>query len=133
MRYPSNVVRKLDTRSGGEFQTGDPEKCFYCTGALGAEHDADCVCLDRPVKVKMTVEMVIAVPRSWSAEEIEFHKNQSSYCLNNMLQELDRQVASREDGSPAPCLCSLATVTYVGEATMEEALAANLSADTEND
>ncbi len=117
MRFPGNVVTKEDLRSNAE-------KCFYCTGVLDGEHDAACVILDRPVKVRMTIDLIIARPRSWAKHDIEFHLNDSSWCIDNIKDDIERQVGDR-------CLCSFANFEYTGEATLEEASAAHLVPDDE--
>ena len=120
MRYPGNEVTQLDLRSNTNGQ------CFYCTGELGNEHDAGCVVIDRPIKVRVTIDLVMTEPRSWSKEEIEYHLNESSWCADNIQYHIRRQIGKG-------CLCEIAEFECLGDATLEEAVAANLIPDSEKD
>ena len=124
MRFPGNVVTLGDTRSKG---AGTPDKCFYCKGLTGKAHDADCVCIHRPVKIRLSIDMIVAMPRSWNKENMEFQWNESSSCKDNILDQLDRYQ------SLGRCLCGMAEVEYVEEASMEEAIEDGLIPDSETD
>ncbi len=113
----TNVVTSDDTRSKG---AGSIEKCFYCKGLLGKEHDSDCVCLKKAVKLKVSIEIVVEVPRSWDQEMIEFHRNDSSWCANNFIDEMQRQ-------AEAGCACSFTSFELIGEASRDEWMAAGIS------
>ena len=58
----------------------------------------------------MTVEYEIEVPADWDAAQIEFHRNESSWCSNNAIQELEK-LFGRDD---VPCICDATTFKYVG-------------------
>jgi hypothetical protein len=124
MRFPGNVVTRSDTRADG---AGTPDKCFYCAGKFGDGHDSDCVCLDRPVKIRLTLDLIVNRPRSWSKEEIEFHSNQGSWCINNIVADIERHA------SKGRCLCSIGTLEYLADATLEEATAVGMIPDSEQD
>jgi hypothetical protein len=113
MRYPCNVVDAGDTR-----QHNGPNQCGYCKGMLGGPHDPGCVCIDRPVKIQITIDLVVVEPRDWDAHMIELHLNESSSCKDNLLDEITRNAEA------AGCLCGLAECKYIGEATLEEAIEA---------
>jgi hypothetical protein len=81
--------------------------CFYCHEALGSEHKWECVAATRPVVVRATIEYVIDVPRSWTAENIDFHRNDSSWCSGNLIDELER--LDEHDG----CLCNTTKFEYL--------------------
>ena len=98
-RLADNVVTLDDTRSGGG-GAGVPEKCFYCAGQFGEEHESHCVCIRRPVKIRWTIEFIVPVVRGWSRDQIEFHYNESSSCKNNLLSA----ITERFDG-PERCAC----------------------------
>lgn len=110
MKLESQVVTRVDTRCDG---AGRPDKCFYCTAALGAEHDPECVCRVRSIVVRATVEYVVDIPEFWTVEQFEFHRNHSSWCAGNMLPELE---FADEHG----CLCHCTEIAYVREATAED-------------
>jgi hypothetical protein len=115
MRHPQDLVTEDDTRSGGG-GAGRPDKCFYCTANTGTVHDWECVCLTKAVKVRMTVELIIERPRSWGKDDIESHLNESSWCSNNILDEIKHY--TKEDSE---CLCFSSQFEYLGDATNEEA------------
>jgi len=90
--------------------------CSYCHGLLG-QHKDDCVCLKRTVVVEMTIRYVIKVPRTWDEEFINFHRNDSSFCLGNDIHQLEEE-ATRE---PNLCnICQRAEVRYLREATEQD-------------
>lgn len=84
--------------------------CFYCHKKVGKRHADDCVLWTRPVTIRLSVEYIIEVPHFWDKDRIEFHRNDSSWCAGNALDELDDRFASEN-----PCLCSAAVFEYVGE------------------
>lgn len=88
---------------------GKQNECFYCQSPKG-QHKDDCVCVKRTVVLRMTVDYVIEVPRSWSAQEIEDHRNLGSFCLTNDIWKI-----AEED-----CHCGRAEVSFVREATAED-------------
>ena len=63
--------------------------CFYCQQPIGETHSDDCVLIEKKVKVRMTVEYEVLVPHDWDKEAVEFHRNGSSWCCNNVFKELE--------------------------------------------
>ncbi len=127
MRFPGNVVTLKDTRSGYEGAIGTPDKCLYCKAATGGPHNEDCVCIQRPVKVRMTLDLVLTIPRGWTKEMAEFHWNDSSSCMDNIYDQIQRHIDAHG------CLCGIAEVEFIEDATLEEAISAGLKPDTEYD
>ena len=64
------------------------EECFCCQQAIGESHKPDCVLIRKTVKVRAVVEYEINVPNGWDANQIEFHRNEGTWCCNNMIDEL---------------------------------------------
>lgn len=96
----------------------DRAKCRHCGAPLGAEHVADCVCRQRTVVVCMAIEYVIEVPEHWDADNIEFHRNESSWCAGNAQSELDALFEyTKENGD---CVCLLTKYSYVREASEDD-------------
>jgi hypothetical protein len=95
---------------------GDPNKCFYCDTPRGGEHKADCVIRSRTVVVKMTAQYVVQVPEYWDADQIEFHRNEGSWCASNGIAELE-QMEGR-----VGCLCGSIEYAYVREASAQDQL-----------
>lgn len=92
----------------------EKDECTYCQQPIGGNHSTDCVLVMKKVKVRAITEYEIGVPYSWSKEDIEFHRNDSSWCADNMLTELDKL---------KECLCQYVRYEYIkdtSEAYLEE-------------
>lgn len=76
----------------------EDEVCFYCRQPIGDNHKPDCVLIRKTVKVRVVIEYDVSVPRYWTKHDIEFHRNQGSWCSSNLIGELQ---AISEDR----CLC----------------------------
>lgn len=77
---------------------GPQDQCLYCHQKVGKPHEKDCVILERKVKVRYSYEVEIEVPWYWDIDQIEFHRNEGSWCADNSLQEL-------ENMTEKDCLC----------------------------
>lgn len=93
---------------------GYPNHCLYCQEPRGGEHDPECVIRERTVVVRLTIEYVIDVPEAWTPEQIEFHRNEGSWCSDNVYSELGAL------SEHAQCLCDFTKFEYVREATEED-------------
>ena len=89
-------------------------KCFYCKSHVGAYHLDDCILIQKKVKVRCVIEYEISCPYSWSKHDIEFHRNEASWCSDNMISELEN--LSIVDG----CLCYKATYEVIGSVDDKE-------------
>jgi len=83
--------------------------CFYCRQPVGGLHVPNCVAFKRRVRVRAVIEYEIDVPASWSKEQIEFHRNEGSWCADNMIDEIS--AIGGEDG----CLCAAVQFTYLDD------------------
>lgn len=92
---------------------GKPDECFYCQQKIGSAHKGDCVLIRKRVTVRMTVEYDIEVPAAWGKDEIEFQRNESSWCATNAIKELSNQF----DTDEAECMCPVSHFTYIGNDT----------------
>ncbi len=99
------LVTKDDSRPAGK-----PGECFYCRKKIDEPHTWECVIPEKVVRVKTTFEYMIRVPRSWDAHNVEFHRNESSSCADNILQDLEAYANSEG------CLCSSQVTEYISEA-----------------
>lgn len=86
------------------------DECFYCHQPVGGYHDSECVLIQRKVTVRMTIEYDVSVPAKWGKEDIEFHRNESSWCSTNAIGELEEIT---KDG----CLCDKTNFAYLREAS----------------
>jgi len=66
----------------------DSEQCFYCKQPVGDCHKPDCVLIRKTVKIRAIIEYEVGVPHSWAKPDIEYHRNDGSWCAKNMLDEL---------------------------------------------
>jgi hypothetical protein len=92
-----------DDRHGGK------ERCYYCREAVGTPHRPDCVKVVKRVKVRLTVEYEVEVPASWAKEDVEFHRNDGSWCSDNLIPELEALAESQG------CLCGVTHFDYVAD------------------
>lgn len=101
------IVKEEDERPAGK----GSGHCFYCPSKIGERHAEDCVIWEKQVVVRATIEYTITVPHSWKKEDIEFHRNEGSWCSNNMIPELEAL-------SEHNCLCPYTEFMYLrdGEA-----------------
>lgn len=81
--------------------------CFYCHQGIGDKHLTTCVLVKRRVTVRTIIEHVIEVPAHWDAEMVEFHRNESSWCADNFIGELQELAQSQG------CICANTTVVFV--------------------
>src|SRR5208283_2580480 len=101
--------------------TDEPEKrethCFYCREPLDADtHKPDCVCVKRTVVLEMKIKYVVEVPRSWDVDMINFHRNESSFCSNNDIDTIVRQLKQHKNR----CICFRSETSFVREATEQD-------------
>ncbi len=109
MRIDRNtlVVRPGDNRPAGK-----PDECFYCRQPMGSLHLGQCPIPSKKVKVRVTIEYDIEVPIFWDKDNIEFARNESSWCASNLIQELE------ELEKTTGCLCPVAVYELIeGEGT----------------
>lgn len=73
---------------------GKPDECFYCLRKVGEQHLRKCVIITRLVRLRVTLRQrgrevsglyVEALPADWSAEDIEFSRNESTWCADNVF------------------------------------------------
>ena len=109
MKRPNWEVKTYGIRPAGK-----QDECHYCGAAKTEQHKPDCVIGSRTVVVKMEIDLVVAVPESWTPEEIEFHRNDGSWCSSNVLGELKRLAKAKD------CICEFTRFQFVREATEED-------------
>ena len=51
--------------------------------------------------IRITIDLPMSFPEDWDNEMIEFHLNESSYCCDNIINELDKY--SENNG----CICNI--------------------------
>jgi len=96
---------------------GRKGRCFYCGKTVGSFHKSDCVLIKKTVKVKLTINYEVNVPADWDKQMIEFHRNDSTWCSSNLIEELKK--LDTKNG----CLCPIAEFKYLettGEPKLDE-------------
>ncbi len=88
-------ITKKAIRKGEE----NKDKCFYCREKVGKYHLEDCVFIKRKVLVRAIIEYEVDVPNFWDEGDVEFHRNESSWCASNLIYELE-ELDKKEN-----CLC----------------------------
>lgn len=76
-------------------------RCFYCRQAIGDLHKATCELVRKRVKVRCIIEYEVSVPSFWDDEGVRFHRNDASWCADNLLHELS------DVAEAGGCLCEL--------------------------
>jgi len=87
---------------------GKKDECFYCGQKIGQPHGRDCVTITKRVRVRCIIEYVIDVPHHWTKEDIEFHRNDNTWCASNAVDEL------KELEQKIGCLCPASRFEFVG-------------------
>jgi hypothetical protein len=94
---------------------GSPDHCFYCNTPKGEIHEEECVIRSRTVVVRFSIDLVVDVPESWQASNIEFKYNEGTWCANNITEMLTETV-HRMDAAGIGCLCDTLSAEFVREA-----------------
>lgn len=87
-----------------------PERrCFYCHQAIGDFHKDGCVLISKWVTVKATITMDIEVPSWWDKHDVEFHRNEGTWCGSNMTGDIERY----QDYKQKLCICDEVEYEYI--------------------
>lgn len=92
--------------------------CFYCGQIVGEEHKADCVCRLKVVMVEVSMTIPRVVPADWDESMVNFHLNESSWCADNIINDLNRYINAKNQG--APCMCGTFCGKLLRDATEED-------------
>ena len=90
----------VDPNDDGIRPAGKPDECLYCRQKVGEPHTLDCNVVQKKVKLRYVFEIEVMEPHFWDADDVEFHRNESSWCADNALSELEELT---KDGR---CLCN---------------------------
>jgi len=101
---------KILAKDAGIRPAGEPDECFYCRGKVGQDHTKECVIPSKLVRLKVTAEIDVEVPWNWTAKEIDFHRNESSWCVDNILRDFEQHIKLHEDHG---CLCQNTVIKYI--------------------
>lgn len=101
------MMHNIIATEGSARKGGAAGECFYCKAKHGTAHTDECVLVKRKVRLRFTIEYDADCPASWDAASIERFRNGSTFCMDNVLQDLD--VLSTVEG----CLCGIGLIECV--------------------
>src|SRR5262245_5662300 len=87
---------------------GKPEECYYCKQKIGTPHGSRCVCVTKRVRLRYSYEVKVDIPHFWTVDDIEFHRNESSWCADNSLDDLEKMKGQHG------CLCHVFSAEFLG-------------------
>jgi len=106
------------TENNGPRASGKLDCCFYCGQIVGEEHKADCVCRLKVVMVEVSMTIPRVVPADWDESMVNFHLNESSWCADNIIEDINLYINSKNQG--APCMCGTFCGKLLRDATEED-------------
>lgn len=112
-----NLTRTDTVKPSDERPARMDGKCFYCSQLIGAQHKPDCVIVSKSVTVRLVLDLVIVVPRHWDKDDIEFARNDGSWCKNNLLRDLGDWVDRTDKDEGARCACEGGRIEFLRNAT----------------
>lgn len=95
------VTRKATKPEGGL-------NCCWCKEKVGKPHKETCPCIRKKIKLRVTIEYKTDTDASFNREEIEFLRNEGTWCASNALDEIHKSLAGE-------CLCGKAKFEYLGD------------------
>jgi hypothetical protein len=96
----------VDEHDDGIRPAGKPDECFYCNQKIGQPHGRECVMVEKKILIRYTIEIPIMIPHFWTKEQLEFHRNEGSWCKSNLIRELQKYDEEQ-------CLCGVTQAEYV--------------------
>ncbi len=100
------LVAKTDD---GIRPAGAPDECFYCRRKVGQSHALDCTIVHKLVEYKVVAVLSDGTtfsglwqreePFEWDAAQMNFARNDSSWCANNFLGAADASASEKDPHS----------------------------------
>ena len=104
----------VDPKDNGIRPAGKPDECFYCQSKVGEPHGRECVIVTKSVTLEYRILIDVEVPHFWNDDDINFHRNEGSWCAGNAVNEL---VCFKEElEARGECLCDRFVATPVAVA-----------------
>lgn len=96
---------------------GKPDECFYCRSKVGEPHGQDCACIHKLILARYTFDLILSAPHGWDAERFELHRNESSWCADNAVGDIELNMAhvDTDTGEETPCLCGFFEAKFLGD------------------
>lgn len=97
-----------------------PGVCFYCGMPIGRAHGMTCVTICRLHRFDVLIDgekvgtYESQDPCFWTVEQCVFHKNESSWCMDNALEAIkwSDESAERRVDEHEGCVCGLLEFRY---------------------
>ena len=99
----------------GPRPAGKPDECFYCQRKVGDDHAEGCVMRKKAIVMRYSYEVTVLVPEDWDDHDAEFHRNESSSCADNTLDDLSKRLSVAVENS-SPCWCGDFKAKYLRDA-----------------
>lgn len=93
----------VDPNDDGIRPAGPSDICFYCRQKVGESHARDCVVVQRKVKLRYVVEIEVMMPHAWDGDDIEFNRNEGTWCANNCVDNIEAHISALR--ARGRCLC----------------------------
>ncbi len=88
---------------------GRPNQCYFCRQKVGAPHNPNCSSVTKRVLVRYSFLLELEVPHHWTGDDLEAHRNDSSWCANSAVVE----IAEEFGAEGRECACSSFECEYV--------------------
>jgi hypothetical protein len=66
-----NTFPIVHPKDDGIRSAGLPDHCFYCNKKVGTQHRRNCIAVRKRVRLRLTIDVVVAAPHSLSNQQIE--------------------------------------------------------------
>jgi len=104
------VVTKDSMRPASE-----KKQCFYCHEKIGCFHKQDCTLVRKKVRIRMTIDYEVEVPYHYGKNDIEYDRNDGTWCSDNAMSEINKLWAEKESNDD--CMCNQTEFEYLGNDT----------------
>lgn len=112
------------TAKRGPRPAGSQDRCFYCHEMIGSKHKTDCVLRKKVVMLQVQVTIPVVVPSCWGEDEVDFHRNESTWCASSIVREFVSYSEATQDN--APCLCNSFEARCLGDASPDDLIGIDL-------
>lgn len=105
---------------------GPPDECFYCQKKVGSYHNRKCVTVKKRVRYNVLFKNVVVGtfdrddPHFWTEYDCNFHKNESSWCADNALDEIQwkdpsifERIQAAANVSDEDCYCGVLSFEFL--------------------
>lgn len=70
---------------------------------------------NKSIVVRLTIDYVVSVPEEWDENMIEFHRNESSFCVGTDIRDLATLIELTDI-----CGCSSSSVKYLRDTEQDD-------------